>query len=56
MQDEREMAVHPVAWKLRCASLVGLKGGELVIWSPVLLIPLEKDAPFFPTYVVVPEI
>ena len=47
------MAVHPVAWKLRCGSLAGLKGGELVIWGPVL--PVEKESHFFPMYVVVPE-
>ena len=46
LQDEREIAVYPVAWKLRCGSLVGLKNGELVIWGPVLT-PAEKDPQYF---------
>ena len=52
MHDEREMAVHPVDWKLRRGSLVGLRSGELVIYVTVL--PVEKDPQLFPTYVVEP--
>ena len=40
------MAVHPVVGSYAVALWWGLKGGELVIWGPVLL-PVEKDAQSF---------